>query len=115
MPSNIFSMRCLGFSSLFALSALAGPARVAHAQPPEPTTRQAVIEQAQAEKVKNLRPYVPDKGERLAGRIESALTGETRHLHPFFESAYSGGGFAVGAGYAQHVTAYNFVDVRGSY
>ncbi len=108
-------MRCLGLSSLFIFVALTGSAGVALAQQPEPTTRQAVIEQAQAEKLKALRPYVPTKGERLAARIERILTGEGKHLHPFFESAYSGGGFALGAGYAQHVSSYNFVDVRGSY
>jgi len=108
-------MPCRGLSSLFTLVALAGSAGVALAQQAEPTTRQGAIEQAQAEKVKILRPYVPGKGERLAAKVENILTGEGGHLHPFFESAYSGGGFAFGAGYTQHVSAYNFVDVRGSY
>jgi hypothetical protein len=88
---------------------------MAFAQAPEPTTRQAAIEQAQAEKSKNLRPYVPNKGERIAGKLENILTGEGKHFHPFFESAYSGGGFAVGAGYMQHVSPFNFIDIRGSY
>jgi outer membrane protein assembly factor BamA len=35
-------------------------------------------------------------------------------LHPYFQSAYSGGGFTVGAGYRMPVSAYNTVDVRGS-
>ena len=39
--------------------------------------------------------------------IEGILTGQRRHLHPFFESAYSGGSFALGAGYTQHVSSYN--------
>src|SRR5688500_9661008 len=108
-------MRGLGLSSLFTLVALTGSAGVALAQQPEPTTREAIIEQAQAEKVKILRPYVPTTGERLAAKVENILTGEGKHLHPFFESAYSGGGFALGAGYKHHVSAYNFVDVRGSY
>jgi hypothetical protein len=85
------------------------------AQPPESTTRQAAIEQAQAEKLKVLHPYVPSKGEQLAARVERILTGEGKHVHPFFESAYSGGGFAFGAGYARYVSGYNFLDVRGSY
>jgi hypothetical protein len=85
------------------------------AQQPESTTRQAAIEQAQAEKLKVLHPYVPNKGEQLAARVERILTGEGKHVHPFFESAYSGGGFAFGAGYARYVSGYNFVDVRGSY
>src|SRR5258705_9744240 len=108
-------MRCLGLLTLFTLVALTGSAGVAWAQQPEPTTRQAVIEQAQAEKLKSLSPYVPTRGERLAARVDEILTGQGRHLHPFFESAYSGGSFALGAGYIQHVSAYNFVDVRGSY
>lgn len=108
-------MRYLGLSSLFTLVALTGSAGVARAQQPEPTTRQAVIEQAQARKLETLRPYVPTRGERLAARAEEILTGQGRHLHPFLESAYSGGGFALGAGYIHHVSSYNFVDVRGSY
>ena len=108
-------MRCLGLSSLFTLVTLTGSAGVALAQQSEPTSRQAAIEQAQAEKLKVLHPYVPNKGERLAARVERILTGEGKHVHPFFESAYSGGGFAFGAGYARYVSGYNFVDVRGSY
>jgi surface antigen Omp85-like protein len=108
-------MRCLVLSKLFTVVALTGAAGVALAQQPEPTTRQAAIEQGQAEKLKTLHPYVPSKGERLAAKIENILNGEGKHLHPFFESAYSGGGFAFGPGYTQHVSGYNFVDVRGSY
>jgi hypothetical protein len=108
-------MRCLGLSCFFTLTALAGSGGIAYAQAPEPTTRQQVIEQAQAEKLKTLRPYVPSKGERIAGKLENILTGEGKHFHPFFESSYSGGGFAVGAGWLQHVSPFNFVDVRGSY
>jgi hypothetical protein len=108
-------MRCLRFFRLFTLLALAQLVGVAHAQQPQPTTRQEAIEQAQAEKVKNLRPYAPSKGERLAARVENILTGEGKSFHPFLESAYSGGGFAFGAGYARYVSPYNFVDVRGSY
>jgi len=108
-------MRCPGLSCLFTLAALAGFGGVAFAQPPEPTTRQAAIEQAQGEKLKNLKPYVPSKGERIAARLERVLTGEGKHFHPFFQSAYSGGGFAVGAGWLQHVSPFNFIDVRGSY
>jgi FMN phosphatase YigB (HAD superfamily) len=49
-------MRCLGLSSLFALVVLSGSAGIALAQQPEPATRQAAIEQAQAEKQKVLHP-----------------------------------------------------------
>ena len=108
-------MRCFRLSTVLTLLALIGPVGAALAQEPEPTTRQGVIEQAQAEKLKKLQPYIPSKGERVASRLERVLTGEGKHFHPFFDSAYSGGGLAFGAGYVRHVGAYNFVDLRGSY
>ena len=39
------------------------------AQEPEPATREAAIEQAQAEKSKTLHPYVVSKAERLMGKV----------------------------------------------
>jgi hypothetical protein len=108
-------MRFLRLSSFFTFIVLTASARVTLAQQPEPATRQTAIEQAQAEKVKTLHPYVPNKGEALAARVEATLAGERKYLHPFFESAYAGGGFALGPGYTQYVSAYNFVDARGSY
>jgi hypothetical protein len=103
------------YSILIALLLIAGSAETSDAQQPEPTTRAAVIEKSQAEKARNLTPYVPTRGERLGAKIEEVLTGEERHFYPFFESAYSGGGFALGAGYLHHVSPFNFIDARGSY
>jgi hypothetical protein len=94
--------------------AIACPA-ITSAQVAEPATRQAAIEQAQAEKAKDLRPYEPGKAERLVGRFDAALTGERRGWHPFLDSAYTGGGFAFGAGYLKYVSPFNSIDVRGSY
>jgi hypothetical protein len=88
---------------------------MAAAQQPEPATREAAIEQAQAEKVPTLHPYVPTGGERVMTKAEAILAGGGMKWHPFFESAYKGGGFAFGAGYAHYVSPYNFIDVRGSY
>jgi hypothetical protein len=103
----------LKLSTVFAL-ALIVPG-TASAQVAAPATRQAAIEQAQAEKSKTLRPYEPGRGERLMARIDEALTGAQRGWHPFFDSAYRGGGFVFGAGYAHYVSPYSSVDVRGSY
>jgi hypothetical protein len=81
---------------------------------PEAATRQAAIEQAQAEKDRDLQPHLPSKGERLANRAEDIiLHGLT--WYPFFESAYQGGGFPLGVGYRRYVSPYNQIDVRGSY
>jgi Omp85 superfamily domain len=85
------------------------------AQSQEPTTREAVIEQAQAEKSNTLNPYVPSRGERLMGKVDEFLSATENNWHPYFESAYSGGGFAFGSGFARHVSAYNMIDFRGSY
>jgi Omp85 superfamily domain len=93
------------------------PARVA---PPEAArqqapTRTAAIEAEEAEKAKILHPYVPSEPERIFSRLDRILEGGLFHWHPFFESAYSGGGFTLGAGYANYVGAYSSIDVRGSY
>jgi hypothetical protein len=90
------------------------PATSAVAQQTDPPTREAAIEQEQGEKAKQLHPYTPGKAEELANRAEDLLASGLK-LHPFFQSAYSGGGFTLGLGYAQHLGAYNFLDFRGSY
>ena len=83
------------------------------AQEPEPTTRTALLEREQAQKAAQVKPYVPGTAERYLNRAETMLvTG--MNWHPFFQSAYSGGGFTLGAGYRRYVGSYNTVDVRGS-
>jgi hypothetical protein len=107
-------MRTRRLWRLLTLIAIAAPSGSAVAQQSEPPTREAAIEQEQTEKSKNLHPYAPGKAEELLNRTEDLLASGLK-LHPFFQSAYSGGGFTLGAGYAQHVGAYNFLDFRGSY
>src|SRR5678816_1471594 len=109
-------MSAVGMWRLVVVAALlAGAASPVVAQEPDPTTREAAIEKEQAEKVKTLHPYVPGKGERLLNRAEEILTNGVPRWHPYFESAYYGGGITIGAGYAHHVSPYNLLDVRGSY
>src|ERR1044071_7736130 len=105
-------MRAVGLFAIFITLTLA-PAALA--QTPEPDSRQAAIEQAESEKAKRLHPYVPSRAEKLTTDAENALVTKTTRWHPYFENSYSGGGFALGAGYTQHVSPYNFVDIRGSY
>src|SRR5262249_34589018 len=100
----------------------AQPAPAQTAPPPQTapptgsaTSRQAAIEQGQAAKVPDLHPYVPDKAERIFEQVDTILMGGTLRWHPFFDSAYSGGGFTLGVGHITHVSAYNFIDVRGSW
>src|SRR5690349_9499994 len=68
------------------------------AQVPATDTRASVVSQAQAAKSAELHPYVRGKAEAYLDRAETILTTGAR-LHPYFESAYSGGGFTLGAGY----------------
>ena len=93
-----------------------GPAADARAQEvsPPPPTRAATIEQAQAEKSTALHPYQPGKVEEVIDRIQDSLFSGRIKVHPFFDSAYAGGGFTLGAGYGRHVSEYNVFDVRGS-
>jgi Omp85 superfamily domain len=109
-------MRTAGVWRLFTVVTLsAGVAAPVVAQEPEATTREAAIEQVQAEKVKTAHPYVPGKTELLMNKANDILVNGVPRWHPFFESAYYGGGFTLGAGYAHHVSPYNMIDVRGSY
>ncbi len=109
-------MRTVGMWRLFPVMVLtAGLATAAGAQESQAPTREAAIEQAQAEKVKALHPYEPNKAEKFLDEFEKVLSTGGLRWHPFFESAYSGGGFTLGAGYSPFVSSYNRVDVRGSY
>jgi hypothetical protein len=109
-------MRVIEMFGLGAVVAMTvGSPSAARAQTAEPATRQAAIEQAQAEKARTLHPYVVSRGERLMAKVDSILSGTTRKWHPFFEGAYPGGGFAFGAGYAEYLTPYNVIDARASY
>jgi len=92
-----------------------GAAGSVAAQELESATRESALEQRQIEKVDTLHPYVPGKTEVLFNRAEDILVNGVPRWHPFFESAYYGGGFTLGAGYAHHVSPYNLLDVRGSY
>jgi hypothetical protein len=83
----------------------------AQESPTPPETRAAQIEQQQAAKV--LRPYQPGKVEQWLDWAESTLTTGSGP-HPFFENAYAGGGFTLGAGYLKYISPYNTIDVRGS-
>jgi len=108
-------MRSLSALGVFvALPILLGSASHAVAQTPEPTRREA-IEQEQAEKAENLHPYVLTTGEKLMNKVEDITVNGGLHWHQFFDSAYHGAGFTLGAGYKHHVSPYNLLDVRGSY
>jgi hypothetical protein len=98
---------------LIAFGACAAFAQDGAAQ--QPASRTAVIEQAQAEKAADLHPFTPSRLEAFVDNLEQAMLTDSIRVHPYFESAYAGGGFTIGLGYRRHVSAYNLVDVRGSF
>jgi hypothetical protein len=102
----------LGAVALAAVCFAGAPARAQEAAPP--AGRAAAIERAQAEKATRLHPYEPGTAERVLDTVEDLLAEGQLRFHPFFESAYAGGGFTLGAGYLRHVSAYNTIDLRGS-
>ena len=108
-------MRTPAVLKLFTVVGLAAGSTTAVLAQETAQTRSAVIVQEQAEKAKILRPHQLNKGERLMNKAEDILVNGGLHWHPFMENSYSGGGFALGAGYMHHVSSYNLVDVRGSY
>ena len=78
-------------------------------------TRAEEIARAQAEKAKEAAPYVPNKAERIASRVEQQLFGSPNGFYPYFDSVYSGGGFTLGAGYRHFYADRTFWTVRGLY
>jgi hypothetical protein len=96
---------------LFVLVLLLARPPAAAAQ--EPTSREALIEQEQDAKAASLKPAEPGKAEQIVTRLSGSFFAGTG-LHSFWDNAYSGGGFTLGAGYQHYVTPYNWLDVRGS-
>ena len=89
-------------------------AALAQSSAPEADTRAAQIVTAQQQKAHELKVYEPNKAEVWVKKLEEQFLTGSLHWHPFFDSAYSGGGFTLGAGYARYVSAYNTIDLRGS-
>jgi hypothetical protein len=107
-PSNL-SRLCASLTFVF------GAATTALAQAPEPEDRQTIADNAAAEKAKTLAPYQVTLAEKVITRVENRFTNRAIYWHPFLQNAYQGGGFAAGAGYMFHPSAYSSLDVRGSY
>jgi hypothetical protein len=64
-------------------------------------SRVEAIEEAQAEKAKDLHPYRPNAAERLIARLENGFFAPPVGPYPWFGSVLSGGGLAIGPGYRQ--------------
>ena len=90
---------------------------LAHALPcvaQDASSRESLIEAEEQAKSESLTPAAAGKAEAYVSRLSDAFLSGNMHWHAFWTNAYSGGGFTVGAGYLQHVSAYNLIDMRGS-
>jgi hypothetical protein len=116
VPAVLLLAAALGVVPAQAQPAPTQPAQAepAQTQPAPPETRAAVLAQARAAKKPTVRVYEPNKAEEWLDRAEKLLLTGGLRWHPFFDSAYAGGGFTLGAGYRHFVSPYNTVDVRGS-
>src|SRR5262249_57612148 len=77
-------------------------------------SRTEQIEQAEQAKSEAMKPAAAGKAEAYVARISDMFLSGQMHWHAFWQNAYSGGGFTVGAGYTRFVSSYNWLDVRGS-
>jgi len=78
-------------------------------------SRAEVIAQAQAEKAQHLAPYKPSKAEEVAAQLQRQFLEIPSGFYPWFDSAYSGGGFTFGGGYRDFTGDRTFWDARGLY
>jgi hypothetical protein len=65
-------------------------------------SRAATITAQQEAKAKELKPYTPGGGERLFLELKRDFVDLRNGFYPYFGSVYSGGGFALGAGYRRY-------------
>jgi hypothetical protein len=109
--TNLRTCVCLALAAIGVV--MAQPSAAQESSSTE-ETRAAVITRLQRDKAQAVHPYEPGRAEAAVDRLEDTLLNGTVHWHPFFQSAYAGGGFTLGAGYMTHVSAYNTIDLRGS-
>ena len=114
IKGDLMSSLSAGRAAVFCASIVC-MAGAASAQQPAADTRAARVAAEQQEKAKQLKPYEPNKAEVWVAKLEEQFITGSLHWHPFFTSAYAGGGFTLGAGYLTHVSSYSTIDVRGSY
>src|SRR5215204_4331669 len=78
-------------------------------------SRVATIAAIQAAKAEQLAPRQPGGAERALIWVREELIEAPSGLYPLFGSVYSGGGFALGAGYRQYYGDRTHWDLKGLY
>lgn len=77
-------------------------------------TREGELNKKKAEKAQRLVHFVPGKAERIARRVESALTLRPTGFYPFIGSIYTGGLLAAGPGYRVLFDDTGMIDFHGA-
>jgi hypothetical protein len=78
-------------------------------------SRAATIAAEQAKKAETLKPYQPGGAEKKVLALKRELVDLPSGFYPYFASAYSGGGFTLGAGYRQFYGDRTHWDIKGLY
>jgi Omp85 superfamily domain len=78
-------------------------------------SRESEIAAKQAQKAKDLKPYVPQKAERIIADLSREAIEEPSGFFPYLDSPYRGGGFTLGAGHRQFFADASSWDVKGAY
>ena len=78
-------------------------------------SRTAMIAAQQAEKARNLQPYVPPRAEQVLVTLKREFLEQPSGVYPLFGSVYSGGGFTLGAGYRVFYGDRSHVDAKSMY
>ncbi len=108
----LIGVACAGAASAQDQEPVAPAAAIEQAQAPD--SRAAAIADAERAKAEHMAPAAPGKAEAYVTRISDIFLSGEMHWHAFWQNAYSGGGFTLGAGYSRYVSSYNLLDVRGS-
>lgn len=77
-------------------------------------TRDGQLAAAQAEKAKNVHPYVPTLGERRIVAFEKSLANPPT-VYPYLGGVFPGGKFAAGPGYRKRFAGTGRVDAHGAW
>jgi outer membrane protein assembly factor BamA len=92
----VIARLCLICATIIAFAMSAGAAIAQE-------TREQTIVAQQREKATQVKPYEPNKAERLLAQLQDTLVVAPKGFYPMFGSVYSGGGFTLGAGYRQYL------------
>jgi hypothetical protein len=82
---------------------------------PAEESRETILADRQAAKLKISRPPQPNKAEKYVRKLEGTFLEDRAGFYPFFGSVYHGGGLTAGAGYRRYYADNSYWDLKGLY